>query len=250
MSDISYQLYSSRNFPPLLDTLKMLKALGYENVEGYGGLFSDAGAVKAGLEETGLRMPSSHFGLDLLESDPNKVLAIAESLGIGIIYCPHIVPELRPADAAGWRAFGQRLENAGEPYRDAGLRFGWHNHDFEFQALGDGSKPMTHILEGGPSLEWQADIAWIVRGGDNPFHWIQAHGTRIGAAHVKDIAIAGESTDEDGWADVGHGTMDWRRLLEALGSTKAALLVIEHDNPNDHARFARRSIETIRQLQG
>ena len=29
MSDISYQLYSSRNFPPLLDTLKMLKALGY-----------------------------------------------------------------------------------------------------------------------------------------------------------------------------------------------------------------------------
>jgi sugar phosphate isomerase/epimerase len=250
MSDISYQLYSSRNFPPLADTLTMLKTLGYENVEGFGGLFSDLGAVKAGFEETGLRMPSSHFGLDMLESDPDSVLSIAEALGIGVLFCPHIAPELRPADAAGWRAFGQRLETAGAPFREAGLRFGWHNHDFEFKALGDGSKPMTHILEGGPSLEWQADIAWIVRGGDNPFHWIQAHGNRIGAVHVKDIAAAGECADEDGWADVGHGTMDWRRLIAALRSTGATLLVMEHDNPNDHERFARRSVASMLQLQG
>jgi sugar phosphate isomerase/epimerase len=250
MTEISYQLYSSRQFPPLIDTLKMLKSLGYGNVEGYGGLFTDVGAAKAALDETAIAMPSSHFGLDMLESDPDRVLSIADKLGIGTIYCPHIMPELRPSDAAGWRSFGRRLENAGAPYRDAGLRFGWHNHDFEFRALGDGSKPMTHILAGGPSLEWQADIAWIERGGNDPFQWIENHASRIGAVHVKDIAPAGQCVDEDGWADVGHGTMDWRKLIEALGSTKATLFVMEHDNPNDHERFARRSIATVRQFQG
>ena len=29
MTEFSYQLYSSRNFPPLADTLKMLGELGY-----------------------------------------------------------------------------------------------------------------------------------------------------------------------------------------------------------------------------
>ena len=41
MTAFSYQLYSSRNFPPLSRTLSMLADLGYEQVEGYGGLFDD-----------------------------------------------------------------------------------------------------------------------------------------------------------------------------------------------------------------
>jgi len=41
----SYQLYSSRNAPPLIETLRMLKAAGYSEVEGYGGVVrsGDAG---------------------------------------------------------------------------------------------------------------------------------------------------------------------------------------------------------------
>jgi hypothetical protein len=34
----SFQLYSSRNFPPLADQLGVLSALGYANVEPFGGL--------------------------------------------------------------------------------------------------------------------------------------------------------------------------------------------------------------------
>ena len=45
MTDLSYQLYSSRNFPPLADTLSMLSDLGYSQVEGYGGLYDDLAVV-------------------------------------------------------------------------------------------------------------------------------------------------------------------------------------------------------------
>lgn len=249
MPPLSYQLYSSRNFPPLADTLAMLKGAGYDNVEGYGAMYADPDAIAAALETNGLAMPTGHFALDALEGDPEGVLDIARKLGMKAIYCPHIGPELRPSDTAGWRAFGARLQEIGEPYRSAGLRYGWHNHDFEFEVQADGSIPMEEILKGGPDLSWEADIAWIVRGGGNPLDWIQRHGNRIAAVHVKDIAPEGECTDEDGWADVGHGTMDWGALLTALQSTSAAVLIMEHDNPSDHVRFATRSIAAVKAFQ-
>jgi sugar phosphate isomerase/epimerase len=244
MTDLSYQLYSSRNFPPLSDTLRMLSELGYSGVEGYSALYADPGKVselEAALKDTGLAMPSAHFGLDMLEREQDRVLGIVKALGIETIYCPHIGPDQRPSSVKGWAEFGARLQEAGRPYRDAGLGFGWHNHDFELRESG-GVVPLTAIFEGGPDLEWEADIAWVIKGGGDPFHWIGALKDRITAVHIKDIAPAGENADEDGWADVGHGTVDWPRLWAALQQTSARHYVIEHDNPKDARRFAERSI--------
>jgi len=245
----SYQLYSSRNFPPLSVTLSMLAEAGYAAVEGYGALYSDPEAVDAmarGLAETGLKMPTAHFGLDMLEGDPAGAVAVAKRLGIERIYCPWVHPDQRPTTAQGWRDFGARLERAGAPVRAAGLGFGWHNHDFEFVALPDGTIPMAALLEGGPALEWEMDVAWVIKGKTDPAEWIAAERGRITAAHVKDIAPAGENADEDGWADVGHGTVDWKTLLGQLRGAGVAHLVIEHDNPSDHARFARRSLAAVK----
>jgi sugar phosphate isomerase/epimerase len=249
MPDFSYQLYSSRNFPPLSATLKMLGELGYKGVEGYGALYADQAKVDelaANLHDNGLIMPSGHFGLDMLEGEPKRVLDIAQALGIETIYCPHLAPDLRPDSASGWAAFGKRLQEAGKPFRDAGLGFGWHNHDFEFRALGDGCIPQDAIFEGGPDLEWEADLAWVIKGGADPFHWIGAFRDRITSVHIKDIAPQGQSKDEDGWADVGHGTVDWPKLWAALEQTNAKYFVMEHDNPSDDRRFAARSIAAAR----
>jgi sugar phosphate isomerase/epimerase len=251
MTDFSYQLYSSRNFPPLAATLKMVADAGYRYVEGYGGLYADAAKVKELTEHlgaNGLRMPTGHFGLDMLEEAPETALGIARAVGIETIYCPHLAADDRPTDAAGWRAFGERLQRAAAPFRDAGLGFGWHNHDFEFQPTADGVLPIVAIFEGGPDLEWEADIAWVVRGGADPLEWIRSHGKRITAVHVKDIAPAGENSDEDGWADVGTGTVDWRGIMAALKGTPAKVFVMEHDNPKDDRRFATRSLANAEAL--
>ena len=247
----SYQLYSSRNFPPLTDTLTMLADLGYDGVEGYGALYADDAKVAElidNLGKSGLRMPTGHFGLAQLEGDPAKVLSIAAALGLTRIYCPYVLPDDRPTDAAGWRAFGARLQKAGKPFRDAGFGFGWHNHDFELHALPDGRIPQDLIFEGGPDLEWEIDVAWVVRGGGDPKAWIAKYAPRITAVHVKDIAPAGQNTNEDGWADVGHGTVDWKGLMAALGTTPCTNFIMEHDNPSDHARFAKRSLAAAKAL--
>jgi len=251
MTDFSYQLYSSRNFPPLADTLKMLKRLGYTSVEGYGALYADEAKVaelKAYLGDSGLTMPTGHFGLDMVENDPARTLDIAKALGVETIYVPYLTPEQRPATGAAYLAFGKRLQEASRPYRDAGLGFGWHNHAFEFEKLADGSVPQVAIFEGGPDLEWEADLAWVIKGGADPLEWIKTFGRRLTAVHLKDIAPAGANPDEDGWADLGHGTVDWKALKAALANTRVKYFVMEHDNPKDHERFASRSIATAQAL--
>jgi len=243
MTEFSYQLYSSREFPPLTDTLRMLKGLGYSQVEGYGGAYGDLDALEAALSDTGLKMTSGHFGIDMIENEPGKVIEIAQSTGMKAVYCPFLVPDQRPSDAAGYARFGERLQRAGEPLVKAGFIFGWHNHDFEFRPLG-GSLPQTEIFKGGPNLSWEADIAWIVRGGADPIEWIEKYADRISAIHLKDIAPQGEAADEDGWADVGTGTVDWKNIFSTVRQkTRAQFFIMEHDKPKDHERFARRSIE-------
>ncbi|SFR31705.1 Sugar phosphate isomerase/epimerase [Yoonia tamlensis] len=248
MTRISYQLYCSRNFPPLGNTLKMLAETGFKEVEGFGGLFDDLDGLKAGLDATGLKMTSSHFGLDMVEGDPAKTIAIAKDLGIEKVVVPFLMPGDRPTDAAGWAAFGARLANAGKPLQDAGLVFGWHNHDFEFVATETGELPQDLIAAASDDLALELDLGWVARAGLDPVAWIQKYAGRITAAHIKDIAPAGENADEDGWADVGHGTQDWAAIHSALQATGVDHYVIEHDNPKDHARFASRSLASIQKF--
>jgi sugar phosphate isomerase/epimerase len=154
---------------------------------------------------------------------------------------------MRPTDASGWTKFGEQLARIGEKVTGAGLTFGYHNHDFEFVPLPDGRYPMDVLLDAAPEIACEADIAWIVRGGADPFPWLEKQGSRIIAVHLKDLAPPGENADEDGWADVGQGTMPWQRLLDTVrGKTRAGYFVVEHDNPKDIARFARRSMAAVR----
>ena len=250
MTKLGFQLYSARNFQPFSEVFPKLSAAGYNEVEGYGAMYAsldDAGvaALRADLDRNGLSMPTAHFGLDMLEEHPKRVLKIAETLGIEAIYCPFLTPDKRPTDARGWFAFGQRLQEAGKPVRDAGLVFGWHNHDFEFVTLADGSTPQEQIFAGGPDLSWEADVAWVIRGGADPLAWIESYGKRISAVHVKDIAPAGQNADEDGWADVGHGTVDWKGIVGALKAHPVRHYIVEHDNPNDLDRLITRSIASF-----
>ena len=239
----SFQLYSARNFQPWSHVLSRVAEAGYSQVEGFGGVYADPGALRAELDRNGLAMPTGHFALDMLENDLDGARRIAEALGMTMIICPHIAADRRPRDATGWRGFGERLARVGAAVNAAGHAFAWHNHDFEFAPLPDGSTAMEHILAGAPDIGWEIDVAWVIRGGGDPRTWIDREGRRIVAVHVKDIARPGEAAGEDGWSDVGHGTVDWPGLMTALKSSAARFYIMEHDNPADFERFARRSIE-------
>lgn len=244
---LSFQTYSARNFTPWADVIAHLGALGYDAAEGFGPLYEDPAATRAALDAAGLAMPTLHISLEMAEGDAAALARLAQTLGATAVYVPWIAPEARPTDAAGWEALADRLAACHARITAHGLTFGWHNHDFEFFALPDGQIPMETLLTRAPMIDWEADLAWIIRGKADPLDWIARHGQRITAAHFKDIAPMGEKADEDGWADPGTGIVDWRALHAALATqTRCAVLVAEHDNPSDFNRFAAQAVATYR----
>ena len=246
MTDFSFQLYSARNFPPLEAILPKLARLGYAQVEAYSGLFGDPKGLAAMVKANGLTMPTAHIGLDMLK-DTAKSIDIAGVLGIKTIFCPAIGKEARSQDESKWAELAATLAGLAEIFNKAGLGFGWHNHDFEFVPTSSGALPMNIILDMAPTLQWEVDVAWLVKGKQAPFDWFEKYGKRITAIHVKDLAIPGQSENEDGWADVGYGTLDWQELYTAIkAQTAAKYFVMEHDNPSDVDRFASRSIATVK----
>ena len=72
------------------------------------------------------------------------------------------------------------------------------------------------------------------------------YGDRVDSVHLKDVAASGECIDEDGWADVGHGVLNWNAITAELKVIRPDLYIVEHDSPSDLGRFAQRSIANIK----
>lgn len=244
--DYSIQLYSTRNEPSLRDTLKSLKQAGYTQVEGWGGQFDDPDALAQALAEIGLTMPTAHIGYTRLE-DTAATIAIAKRVGIKTIFCPAPPTNDYREGKADWSVLAAGLARIAIALDAAGIGFGYHNHNWEFGTIAGGRRPIEVLLGASPLLQWEMDLAWLVRAGEEPIVWMDRLGDRITAIHVKDIAPLGQALDEDGWADVGYGTLDWKTFLaEAIKKTRVRYFVTEHDKPSDAMRFARRSIASLK----
>ncbi len=241
---LGVQLYSGRKFPPVEAQLETIARYGFASVETFGPFYDDAEATKRMLDAHGLSAKSGHVSLAMLEGEPERVIEIARRLSMGFVVGPFLPPPERPATVEGWKAIGARLGAIEARLLSAGLRFAWHNHDFEFRPLKDGSLPIEHLL--GDRLQWEADLAWVIRGGADPRRWIEHYRGRIPLVHVKDIAPAGENTDEDGWADVGAGVAPWAELWPLCVAAGAESMIAEHDNPSDFDRFVRASAAAMR----
>ena len=242
---LSFQLYSARSIEPLEAQFKLLAGLGYRMVEPWGGLFNDTETLKRLLQHYGMTAPSAHVGLDRLRTDAAGTAKLCKGLGIDTIFAPAPPPSEREGGETEWRGIGRELAAIGKAVTGEGLRFGWHNHHWEYGRSASGATYLECLFDEAPDLVWEADLAWIVRGGGDPVAEIKKHARRLVACHIKDLAPSGQCLDEDGWADPGHGTMDWPALRAAMSEANVSLFVAEHDKPNDVARFARRARETV-----
>lgn len=241
---LSIQLYTLRSMGDLDRILDTVAAAGYRQVETIGAHLDDARAVKAKLDARGLGVSSSHVGLAALREKPDAVIAACKLLGFEQLFMPAVPPEQRDMDATGWRALGAELGDMAERFRRDGIVLGYHNHHWELKPK-DGVRTALELIweaAAGSPLRWQVDVAWLVRGGADPKAWMERYRHLVVSAHVKDIAPEGQSLDEDGWADVGSGVLDWRDLWRACRAAGARWMVVEHDKPKDPAACARNSL--------
>jgi len=205
-------------------TLQKIKAMGYDQVEtnGYGGL--TPAALKTLLGEIGLTVPAVHIGLDDWRTRPEAVLDEASVLGTNYVVLAWIPPEQR----GDWKGLANNLNLWGEMASQRGLKFGYHNHDFEF--AGHGHDMPFHVLldETDPLLvAIELDCYWCSLAGHDPVHVIREHGDRIRVLHLKDKTAAGEM------APVGEGVIPFGDVLVQAKSAGVEYVFVEHDNPAD-----------------
>lgn len=241
---IGVQLYTLRTLmaDDLEGTLAAVADIGYEEVELAGLWRRSPAEFRALLDGVGLRAASSHHGLpDLRERWP-ETLAGANALGQAWVVCPSIGDDERTAE--GLRRVADDFNRAGEAAREAGLRFGYHNHDWEFRPLADGTVPYDLLLERcDPALvSMQLDLFWIVHGGRDPHAYFAAHPGRFTSVHVKDRTSAGEMVA------VGRGVIDFASIVAAAGRAGIEHWFVEHDRPADPIEDVRTSFGTLRAL--
>ena len=220
-------------------TLSQIAAMGYEEVELAGLYGHSVSEMRAMLDAAGLQAASSHHGVDVVRGEWQQTLEGAMELGQSLIVVPSIPGSERSRDAL--MAIAADFNRAGEEAAAQGLRFGYHNHDWEFEPLPDGTLPMDLLLdETDPRyVDWQMDVFWTVQGGGDPIALMAARRGRVRSLHVKDRTAAGEMVD------VGDGVIDFVDVIDQAGRQGLLHAFVEHDRPGDALVSIRRSIDWL-----
>ncbi len=244
---LAVQMYSLRELStPLDEILGEVATAGYDGIETVGTQGVSADELRALLDKHGLVVASSHVALTDLESDSEGVIAFNKAVGNDTIIVPWIDPSTRSDTAEGWQGLGARLGELAKILEQDEMKLLYHNHDFEMKLV-EGKPALEWLVKGaGEALGLELDLAWVVRGGQDPLDLLETFSGRVERVHVKDLAPTGENEDEDGWADVGSGTLSWDTLLPAATTAGATWFVVEHDNPKDPVGSVRNSATYLR----
>ena len=155
------QLYSGRKFPPVEAQLATIARYGFNMSRPSGRSMTTWRRPKGCSTRMVSARRADMSALRCSRTNPTAI-EIARQLGIEFVVAPYLTASRTSDDGrrAGRRS-GARLAQIEARLSSAGLRFAWHNHDFEFRPLADGSLPIEHLL--GDRLLWEADLAWVDR---------------------------------------------------------------------------------------
>jgi sugar phosphate isomerase/epimerase len=244
---LGVQLYTVRDLlaRDLAGVLEAVRRIGYDEVEFAGYHGHAPHEIRAVLDAVGLAAPAAHVGLDALRDDLDGQVEAAHVLGHRYL----VVPWLDAAERAsldGYRRIAEELNALGARLQAAGVRLGYHNHDFEFETFGDGRSGYDVLLEEtDPGLVvMEMDLYWAVNGGRDPVAYVERHPGRFPLFHLKDRTASGEMVD------VGAGAIDFARVFAHAGRAGLRHAFVEHDEPADALGSVRASYDYLVRLRG
>ncbi|MFD0320862.1 sugar phosphate isomerase/epimerase family protein [Lysobacter gummosus] len=228
-------MYTLRNIASLEEQLKIVHDAGIHAVETVGKQNTSAGDLKQLLDKYSIKVVSTHVQLSDLRSGFDDVVAFNKSIGNTTLVVPYLKKEERPTDAAGWIALGKELGGISKKVQAKGMTLAYHNHDFEIVDF-NGKTGLELMFDGaGPKLKAELDLAWIARAGYDPAALLGKFRGRVFAVHAKDNAPPGQAKQEEGFAALGKGVLDWNAILPAAARAGVQWYIIEHDHPLDPA---------------
>lgn len=243
----------------LAATFTQVAAIGYRDIELpslYGRKPAEVRqlAEKAGLKISSLHLPAARgpgAGLTL-NSQPSEIADSLGALGAKRAVMPIMIfPEnFRPqpgesfqaaigrsVNAAGedlWKRTAALLNERGAALKPLGVQMGYHNHNVEFAPIGKTNGWEILVKETDPALvSFEIDTGWIATSGLDPVAFLKAHTGRVAQLHVKDVAVGNTVNYALAMkpAEVGAGTLDWKRILPAAHAAGVRHFYVEQEPP-------------------
>lgn len=228
-------------------TLKQLAAMGYKYVEHanyvnhkfYG--FTAAEFRKV-LDGMGLKMLSGHTVMGKQHWDAAKkdftdswkmTVADAAVVGQKFVISPSLEADLRKT-YDDIKAYMDVFNKSGELCKKSGMKFGYHNHDFEFKESLNNKKVFDIIMEfTDPKLvAQQLDIGNMYGGGGRPLDVLHKYPGRFELLHVKDEIKSDDKNAMSGYEStiLGKGVIETKKVIDLAKKQGASHFIIEQES--------------------
>jgi sugar phosphate isomerase/epimerase len=227
LKKIGLQLYTLRDTigKDPKGVLQKVASFGYKELETYS--YADGQIFGMNFTEfckytkdLGMKVVSGHYGLDKIKGDTwQKAVDDAKRNGQKYMVVPYI-DESQRKTIDDYKKICADLNAAGEVCNKNGIRFGYHNHAFEFDTI-DGQIPFDVMLKelDHKNVGIEMDIFWVVNAGKDPIQYFTQYPGRFEQWHVKDM----DKNDRDKNADIGTGAIDYKPIF-----AKAKLSGMKH----------------------
>lgn len=246
---VGLELYSVRLAlaADLTGTVRKVAAMGYQIVEFYAPYFSwtmdQAKDVRKLLDDLGIACRSTHNGrANFRPENIQKTIDLNKTIGATFVV---MASSIMSKNIDDWKKLADEITAATDTLRPAGLRGGYHNHQFEFTPI-DGKRPMEVIADNTPKdFMLQFDVGTCVEVGSDPVAWINAHPGRINSLHLKDW------NKENGYKVLfGEGAVPWKELLAAAAKTGGVEYYLIEQEGSRYSEFetAQRCLDSFRAM--
>lgn len=266
---VGLQLYSVRAAMKAdpAGTLKLLADGGYQYIEhaGYvdGKFYGYKPAeFKKLMDGFGLKMPSGHSRMSLSDWDNvkndftdvwKKTIADSAEVGQQYVLNPWLDENLR-TDTEGLKHLMQQFNKCGELCKAYGMKFGYHNHNFEFTTpIGDGNLYDYILNNTDPALvAQQMDFGNMVGAGAKPIDYLKKYPGRFELLHVKDeIKSEGKGDLGDGYDSciLGEGIMPMKEILSLarkIGDTRFFIIEQESYQGKDPVDCVKKDLQIMK----
>jgi sugar phosphate isomerase/epimerase len=240
---VGIQLYTLRDETKhdFLGTIRKVADMGYQAVEFAGFFGVPASELRQFLKDCGLAAPSAHIGLDFtdlskMQSGLAEQIEYAQELGLEYIITPHSPFSEIPTEEE-LEARILFMEKAARMVTSAGLKYGYHNHAFEFKLV-NGETIMDHFLNRIPAdlLVAEFDLGWVHKGGQRPVDYVKKYTGRVPLVHIKDF---GDGRDD---TEVGNGVVDFGSVFAIAEEAGIEYYIVEQEqfssSPLESARIS------------
>jgi sugar phosphate isomerase/epimerase len=245
--NVGVQLYSFRDAmaKDAKGTLKRIADLGFKQIESarsgkghYYGL--SATEIKKVCNDFGMTLSSGHVALD---ENFDKTLEEAVVSGQEYLICSSLPSKGQTVD--NYKKVAEAFNDAGEKALKAGVKFGYHNHEYEFDTVN--GQVLYDVLMDNTDPKYvymELDLGWVVMAGKDPLDYFEKYTGRFPLWHLKDMDLTKKHSVE-----FGKGALDIPTMLKNQKKSGLKYMYVEQEeyavNPFESMKH---NMDFLRQL--